>query len=103
MEDLAIIDTELERAENLAQTAVVVTHHAPSPQSINEKYRGSPLNPAYASDLDHVIAQYQPAAWIHGHMHDPVDKMLGDTRLVCNPGGYNHERVNFNPNFMIEV
>ena len=26
--------------------------------------------------------------WTHGHMHDPLDYMIGDTRVVCNPRGY---------------
>jgi predicted phosphodiesterase len=26
--------------------------------------------------------------WVHGHMHNASDYMLGTTRVVCNPRGY---------------
>ena len=29
-----------------------------------------------------------PKLWIHGHMHNRSDYMIGDTRIVCNPRGY---------------
>ena len=35
------------------------------------------------------IARYQPALWIHGHVHNSVDVMLGETRVLANPGAYN--------------
>ena len=46
-----------------------------------------PFNCAFASGLDRAMERYQPALWIHGHMHDPVDGQLGKTRLVANPAG----------------
>jgi hypothetical protein len=26
--------------------------------------------------------------WTHGHMHNTSDYLMGDTRVVCNPRGY---------------
>ena len=48
---------------------VVVTHHAPSPLSIAPRFLGSPLNPAFASDLTAMIMRYRPDVWVHGHVH----------------------------------
>lgn len=86
-------------------TTVVVTHHAPSPRSIAEKFQGDPLNPAFASDLDRLIHRYRPALWIHGHMHDSFDYRFGETRIVCNPRGYFPDQLNprFDPHFVVEV
>ncbi|MCY4600815.1 MAG: metallophosphoesterase family protein [Acidobacteria bacterium] len=70
---------------------VVVTHHAPTPRSIHPRYRTSALNGAFVSDLETVIARHQPALWIHGHVHDPVDTVLGKTRVLANPRGYPDE------------
>ena len=84
--------------------AVVITHHAPSPRSIRDWYKGDPFNCAFASDLGRVIERYQPALWIHGHMHDPVDKRLGRTRLVANPAGYAYEgKKGFDPAFCLDL
>lgn len=99
--------------EQLKRT-VVVTHHAPHPNSIPEHYKGHVLSPAYASDLSRLMG-YAPI-WIHGHVHDRMDYMLGDTRIVANPRGYPHGRMNkeskmeytnenkrFDPFFTVEI
>ena len=65
----------------------LITHHAPTPRSVGPRFEGDPCNAAFASDLEGVIAQYQPPLWIHGHMHNRVDVALGETRVLCNPGG----------------
>jgi hypothetical protein len=36
------------------------THHAPSAESVHSRYAGSPLNPAFASNLEDLIEQYKP-------------------------------------------
>ena len=86
-EHRAFIEAELEKAEASGLTPVVITHHAPSPKCIRPWFAKSRLNPGFASDLDAVIARYQPPLWVHGHMHDRIDERLGETRVVCNPGG----------------
>ena len=87
--DRAFIEQELRAAAETGETAVVVTHHAPTPRSIRPWYEGNPINPAFASNLDTLIARYEPPLWIHGHMHDSIDEQLGKTRVLANPGGYN--------------
>jgi Icc-related predicted phosphoesterase len=70
---------------------VVVTHHAPSFASVAEQYRSDTLmNGAYASDLtDFILDHPQIKLWTHGHMHNVNDYVIGSTRVVCNPRGYN--------------
>ncbi len=65
---------------------VVVTHHAPSKQSVSPMYQDDPLTPAYASRMESVVQLAD--LWIHGHMHDSFDYTLGECRVVCNPRGY---------------
>ena len=49
----------------------------------------TPLNQVFASSLKPTIERYdEPALWIHGHMHDPVDVNIGATRVLRNPAGY---------------
>lgn len=71
---------------------VVITHHAPTFNSISEQYRNPGdyhMNGGYASDLSELILDHpQIKAWVHGHVHSQHDYMVGDTRVVCNPRGY---------------
>lgn len=70
---------------------VVMTHHAPSYQSVSEKYEGSPINPAFVSDLDEFITKKNYSLWIHGHVHNSSDYTIGKTRIIANPKGYGDE------------
>lgn len=82
---------------------VVVTHHLPHPRSIPERFNGDLLNAAYASDLTELIEFGRPALWAHGHTHDSCDYLVGDTRIVCNPRGYEDENSEFDPAFVVQV
>ncbi len=83
---------------------VVITHHLPAWESVPERARGDLLSSAYASDLSWLIERYQPALWIHGHMHAACDYMIGATRVVCNPRGYPGQKgTGFRPDFVVEV
>ena len=69
---------------------VFVGHHAPSKQSTHPKYQNDYLmNGGYSSELSEFILDHpEIKVWTHGHMHDPFDYMIGETRIVCNPRGY---------------
>ena len=102
--DRAFIEAELAQAEKDGLETVVVTHHAPSPRSIPPRFAGDALNPGFASDLEAVIRRFQPALWVHGHMHDAVDAQLGRTRILANPRGYDRaEAMDFVPDLVVEL
>jgi Icc-related predicted phosphoesterase len=86
---------------------VVITHHGPSFQSVNDKYKhDSTMNGGYCSAMDEFVLDHENIrVWLHGHMHDPVDYMIGNTRVLSNPRGYvGHEDVSrFDPNLSFEV
>jgi Icc-related predicted phosphoesterase len=67
---------------------VVVTHHAPSLQSVHPGDRTDVSAAAFASDLEGLIERHRPELWVHGHIHHASDYAVGDTRVVCNPRGY---------------
>lgn len=75
---------------NRDKPVVVITHMAPSFKSVNEKYlHDTVTNGGYASELSEFILDHDNIkVWVHGHMHDPVDYMIGDTRVLANPRGY---------------
>ena len=85
--------------ENKNKKIIIVTHHAPTPHAISPQYAGSMLNPAFASNLNEfIIENPQIRLWSYGHIHSPADFILGETRLVCCPFGYNNENNTDLPN-----
>jgi predicted phosphodiesterase len=86
---------------------VVITHHAPSAQSIHPRFQGSMLNASFVSNADHLAGGDRVQLWIHGHTHDSFDYQLNGTRVVCNPRGYAKggviENSRFDPHFIVEL
>ncbi|NTF49057.1 metallophosphoesterase [Rhizobium rhizogenes] len=84
---------------------VVVTHHAPLPESFDPRFYGHATNAAFASDLSDLIARRRPSIWIHGHIHSARDYMADKTRVICNPRGYSGERYTsgFRPDLVIDI
>lgn len=97
----AFLESELARGH--AGPTVVVTHHGCAPGSVDPQFEFSPVTPAFVSDLTELIYDHQPALWVHGHVHDSFDFFVGDTRIVCNPHGYGHENMIFDPALLVEV
>jgi predicted phosphodiesterase len=86
---------------------VIVSHHAPSYLSVAEQYKTSGLNYCFATELfeDIVNMPKPPKLWIHGHMHNQSDYMIGDTRVICHPRGYPGENAwykNYEP-LIVEI
>lgn len=86
---------------------VVITHHAPSFASVPEYHKHDHLmNGGYASDLsEDILNNENIRVWVHGHMHDPVDYKIGETRVLSNPRGYPSETDSngFMPGMYFEV
>jgi predicted phosphodiesterase len=87
-------------------TTVVITHMAPSMQSVAGQYAHDLISAAYASRLDELA--HKADLWVHGHMHESFDYNIGRCRVVTNPCGYigrdgSPENENFNRNFVIEL
>jgi hypothetical protein len=103
-ESRAFIEKEI---DNYDGKIVVVSHHQPSYQTILDEFRGDPLNDGYASDLDHLVERVD--LWMAGHMHSTQDIRIGDNplkgRLIRNPRGYFHYRMNedFNSDFVVDI
>lgn len=101
METRAFLASELGKAR-ITKT-VVVTHHAPSSRSISQVFRNDPLAACYASDLENLIVETQPALWVHGHVHHRNDYLIGSCRVVSNPRGYPGEGTTFDLAFTVEI
>jgi Icc-related predicted phosphoesterase len=90
---------------------VVVTHHAVHWNSVHPRFQGDPLTAAFVSDQSALIERYQPALWVHGHVHNSSDyrvgvgggASVGGTRIICNPHGYGSENDAFNGAMVVEI
>ncbi len=82
---------ELEKS--YSGTTIVVTHHSPCQSSNPPQFEGSPLSPAFASDLTELMHEYSPQLWIHGHTHHNSDYRLRETRIVSHQWGYPEEEL----------
>jgi Icc-related predicted phosphoesterase len=86
---------------------VVVTHHAPHRGSLHPKFASNWLSAAYVSELPDSFFEV-PVLWVHGHTHQSMDYIVGNSRIVCNPHGYASSfkpEVNgtFQPALIVEV
>ena len=92
-------------AEPFDGKTVVITHHAPSSQSVHPRYARDLLTPAFASNLENLMDGDRAALWVHGHMHESFDYEVYSTRVVCNPRGYAPEALNpdFRADLFVEI
>jgi hypothetical protein len=90
--------------KNRGAKIVVVTHHAPSKRSLPPRFDDDLLSAAYASHLDELVEHSDARLWIHGHVHEQQDYMIGTTRVLCNPRGYPDEfNTSFAPDLLATV
>lgn len=70
---------------------VILTHHLPSFQAIDPRFKSDPLTPSYVSGLDDIIHAFNPDVWIYGHSHSGLNIQIGKTSVISNPIGYPNE------------
>lgn len=79
----------------LDRKLVVVTHHLPSFMLIPSKYVESPINHAFANDLESYLSgewsppmgQPTPKYWIAGHSHGNRELEFNHWKLLLNACG----------------
>lgn len=73
---------------------VVITHHLPSYSLCHPRF-GTALNGGFASESDDLLfGEHAPEYWIHGHTHDKIDTVIGNTKVLAYPRGYARELNN---------
>ena len=82
---------------------VALTHSGPSARSADPRYGVSPGTASFCNADDDLLAF--AAVWVHGHLHCPHDYLVGTTRVVCNPRGYErlHEHNGYVAQFVIDI
>jgi predicted phosphodiesterase len=104
-ENLDFLATEMEASE-IHKKRIVVTHHVPTYKNYPEKYKNSPLNDAFATELSSFIMDHTIDYWIYGHSHCNVaDFKIGKTVLTNNQLGYvgQVEHLNYRRDALIRI
>lgn len=91
----------IENAIDDSKINIVVTHHAPSYDSIDFKYRNhhdSDMNAFYYENMEYLFPRVK--YWIHGHVHSSFNYVKNGCRVLSNPRGYKNyeENPKFDPN-----
>lgn len=90
-----------------AKHKVVVSHHQPTLRISDPRFRSSPINSAFAVDIEDFILRHQPEYWIYGHTHynGGSGTKIGKTILLSNQLGYVRHKENetFNPSACINI
>lgn len=86
LEAVKYLEAELNKPHD--GKTIIVTHHAPSYNSVNPaklKYED-----AYASSLEYLINKHSDVinAWFHGHLHVPVNYKIFGVPIISNPRDY---------------
>ena len=71
---------------------VMITHHAPSLQSVQ---RNLSTNGAYYTDMSYLIKKFPHIVnWVHGHCHATNDYNIKQCRVMSNAYGYDEYATN---------
>ena len=91
-----VAELEIFLKENPASRTFVITHHAPSFNSVHPGYIDEVLiNTGYASNLsDLILDNPQIEHWVHGHIHWTNTYKIGETTIHSYPRGYPGEDSN---------
>ena len=98
------LEETIENNNNL----IIITHHVPSNDLIDLKYKVSsmiPYNQWFYCDLDYLANENKDKikCWIYGHTHTPSLKFINSIPFLCNPIGYQNENIhtNFTKTFIL--
>lgn len=83
------LDKTLKKYVSVSDKPIIVcSHHMPSYLCVSEKFKSSPYNCFYVSDLNFLIKEYPIKYWLCGHGHESLNLKIHSTQILSNPRGY---------------
>lgn len=98
----------LNKCAETQDNMVIITHHMPSKELIDSKYKTAqmiPYNQWFYCDMDSFIEKNTGKInyWIYGHTHTPLKTTMHDIPFICNPIGYPGENSKSNYNVTVTL
>lgn len=91
------------------ENCIIITHHVPSNNLIDIKYKTQkmlPYNQWFYCNMDNLIETQKDKikCWIYGHTHTPSEQLIHKIPFLCNSIGYPNEniKINFQKTIIIE-
>lgn len=104
MLSVEFLEETLQKNEN----CIIITHHVPSNDLIDIKYKTkemSPYNQWFYCNMNKFIEMNinKIKCWIYGHTHTPSNVFINEIPFLCNPIGYPNENniIDFQKCFII--
>lgn len=96
-------ESQNEKSNKNQTKCIVITHHLPSFELINKKYKNmTDINIFFASKSDDLI-NIPVNYWIYGHTHTKSLHEINGVKLLCNPKGYPSEHSGYSNECIIEL
>lgn len=54
----------------------------------NKDFKEILMSGFYANNLNDFILDTKPSYWLHGHLHSPINELIGHTKVISSPVGY---------------
>ena len=80
---------------------IIITHYLPSWKCVQPQWVNAKDNCFFVCDIEDLILKHKPQLFVNGHTHCSYDFLLGKTRMVCNPYGY--EGYEKNSQFIMDL
>lgn len=96
----------LQQAIHQNKQCIVMTHHMPSDQLIDTKYKTAalmPYNQWFYCNVEHLFDNKKVKAWIYGHTHTQNQTIFRELPFLCNPKGYPREKTGFQLNARFSI
>ena len=90
--DLNYISTMMDYCRRKKLRMVVITHHSPSFNTIENRKNRSKRPTLYATDL-HKYIKHPIEVWCHGHTHNNMDINVGGIPVLSNQRGKTSENI----------
>ena len=90
-EIIPYFESEFEKFKKVSNDCDIFVSHInpiPYPEYMDPKFQGQPSNTFFCFDGTEVLKNSSIKMFFFGHTHSKLDKMFGETRMLCNAFGY---------------
>lgn len=91
--------------QNRDKKIIVITHHAPTEQSIHDRFKNAGDTNYYFVNTYHNFIEDNDNIkyWVHGHIHNKMIYDINKTKVIANPRGYPRENNEFDEECIFEL